>query len=155
MSVDPFADARAFAQLILELITPGAKPPLLVIAHPSKKDGLVAELAKHSQELTKFRLIGTGTTAKTVQDALGLPVFALRSGPEGGDEMASTLLILVLAVLTQRGVKCGVIFHPDPQWNQVHSTAVQAFYRMLQFYGIMHTLNIESTRELFLPWLFS
>lgn len=58
---------------------------IALIAHDGKKDEMTEFASTHKEGLAAHRLIGTGTTARIVTEATGLPVQGYLSGPLGGD----------------------------------------------------------------------
>ena len=56
-----------------------------LVAHDNKKHEMIQWALNNKEPLSKFRLCGTGTTAKLVADATGLEVKRYLSGPLGGD----------------------------------------------------------------------
>ncbi len=59
---------------------------IVIIAHDNKKSEVVDWAIENKDILSKHHLCGTGTTAKLVSTATGLPVLAYKSGPLGGDQ---------------------------------------------------------------------
>ena len=60
-------------------------PVLAMIAHDGKKDDIVRFAKEHLPMLGGFEIIATGTTGERIQQATGLPVRRMLSGPYGGD----------------------------------------------------------------------
>ncbi|HMN30509.1 MAG TPA: methylglyoxal synthase, partial [Caldilineaceae bacterium] len=58
---------------------------IALIAHDGKKDDMNRFARTHGPLLSQFRLIATGTTGERVQQASGLQVERMLSGPMGGD----------------------------------------------------------------------
>ena len=73
-------------------------------------------------------LCGTGTTARMVTDATGLPVKGYNSGPLGGDQQIG-------AKIVEGGVDF-VVFFSDPLTAQPHDPDVKALLRIAQVYDI-------------------
>ncbi len=67
-------------------LTIGRQKNIALIAHDSKKKELIAWCDEHQEILKQHFLNGTGTTAKMITEATGLPVRGYNSGPLGGDQ---------------------------------------------------------------------
>ena len=67
-------------------LTIGKQKKIALIAHDSKKRELIGWCDAHKEILKHHFLCGTGTTARMVTDATGLPVKGYNSGPLGGDQ---------------------------------------------------------------------
>lgn len=65
---------------------------IALIAHDNKKDELVSWCIQNKATLGGHFLCGTGTTARLVAEATGLPVKAYKSGPLGGDQQVGALI---------------------------------------------------------------
>ena len=59
---------------------------IALIAHDQKKDDMVSFVKRHGEILARHSLMATGTTGKVVEEATGLPVTKMQSGPYGGDQ---------------------------------------------------------------------
>ena len=59
---------------------------IALIAHDGKKNVMIEWCKKNRDILSKHFLIGTGTTARMIADATGLPIKGYNSGPLGGDQ---------------------------------------------------------------------
>ena len=66
--------------------TMNGQKTIALVAHDSKKDELVSWCNEHENILKQHFLCGTGTTAKRISEATGLPVKPYKSGPLGGDQ---------------------------------------------------------------------
>ena len=62
-------------------LTIGKQKKIALIAHDSKKRELIGWCDAHKEILKHHFLCGTGTTARMVTDATGLPVKGYNSGP--------------------------------------------------------------------------
>ena len=82
----------------------------------------------HKEILKHHFLCGTGTTARMVTDATGLPVKGYNSGPLGGDQQIG-------AKIVEGGVDF-VVFFSDPLTAQPHDPDVKALLRIAQVYDI-------------------
>ena len=54
---------------------------IAIIAHDGKKGELVEWARRERERLARHQLVATATTGRTLQEALGLEVACVRSGP--------------------------------------------------------------------------
>ena len=73
-------------------------------------------------------LCGTGTTARMITEATGLPVKGYNSGPLGGDQQIGAKIV--------EGSINFVVFFSDPLEAQPHDPDVKALLRIAQVYDI-------------------
>ena len=73
-------------------------------------------------------LSGTGTTARMITEATGLPVRGYNSGPLGGDQQIGAKIV--------EGKIDFVVFFSDPFAAQPHDPDVKALLRIAQVYDI-------------------
>ena len=73
-------------------------------------------------------LCGTGTTARMITEATGLPVKGYNSGPLGGDQQIGAKVV--------EGQVDLIIFFSDPLTAQPHDPDVKALLRIAQVYDI-------------------
>ena len=113
---------------------------IALIAHDAKKDDIVRLAKEYSQVLSKYPLVGTGTTGKRICDVTGLSVKRMQSGPIGGDQQIGAMIAsdLVLAV----------IFLRDPLTAQPHEPDVSAFLRLCDVHSVPVATNVTSARIL-------
>ena len=111
----------------IELTIPRQKN-IALIAHDSKKHDMIEWCAKNKEILERHFLCGTGTTAKMVAEATGLPVRGYNSGPLGGDQQIGARIV--------DGKIDLVIFFSDPLAAQPHDPDVKALLRIAQVYDI-------------------
>ncbi len=105
-----------------------SKMDIAIIANDKKKE-LIAEFCiAYCGVLSRHNLCGTGTTARMVTDATGLPVKGYNSGPLGGDQQIG-------AKIVEGGVDF-VVFFSDPLTAQPHDPDVKALLRIAQVYDI-------------------
>ena len=109
-------------------LTIGKQKKIALIAHDSKKRELIGWGDAHKEILKHHCLCGTGTTARMVTDATGLPVKGYNSGPLGGDQQIG-------AKIVEGGVDF-VVFFSDPLTAQPHDPDVKALLRIAQVYDI-------------------
>ena len=101
---------------------------IALIAHDNKKKDIIAWCEKNRDLLEHHFLCGTGTTAKMVSQATGLPVRGFHSGPLGGDQQIGARIV--------DGKIDVVIFFSDPLTAQPHDPDVKALLRIAQVYDI-------------------
>ena len=92
-------------------LTIGKQKKIALIAHDSKKRELIGWCDAHKEILKHHFLCGTGTTARMVTDATGLPVKGYNSGPLGGDQQIG-------AKIVEGGVDF-VVFFSDPPMTRM------------------------------------
>lgn len=109
-----------------------------LVAHDEKKDDMVAFAASHKERLSRFALVGTGTTGGRVARETGLTVTALKSGPLGGDAQ--------LGAMIAEGRLDALIFFIDPMSALPHDVDVKALTRLATLYDIPVAYN-KSTAE--------
>ncbi len=106
---------------------------IALIAHDNMKDTLVEWTTENIDILKKHSLCGTGTTARLVAAATGLPVEAYKSGPLGGDQQIGALI-----------ADCKIdmlIFFSDPLEAQPHDPDIRALLRISTLYDIPFANN--------------
>ena len=114
----------------------GAQKHIALIAHDHKKDDLIAWVQKNDHVLSRHFLSGTGTTAKLITAATGLPVKAYKSGPLGGDQQIGAQIA--------DGTIDMMIFFWDPLEAQPHDPDVKALLRIAVVYDIPVAMNQAS-----------
>ena len=117
-------------------LTIGKQKKIALIAHDSKKRELIGWCDAHKEILKHHFLCGTGTTARMVTDATGLPVKGYNSGPLGGDQQIG-------AKIVEGGVDF-VVFFSDPLTAQPHDPDVKALLRIAQVYDIPIANNLAT-----------
>lgn len=119
-------------------------PTLALIAHDGKKDDIVRFARAHSEQLRRFELIATGTTGERIQQATGLPVTRMLSGPYGGDAQ--------IAARAAEGHVAGIIFMVDPLYAHPHEPDIQGLLRVCNVYNVPVATN-EASAEFLLHGL--
>ena len=109
------------------------KKTIALIAHDNKKSEIVNWALKNKATLEKYELCGTGTTAKLISEATGLPVKGYLSGPLGGD-------LQIGAKMSEKAID-KVIFFWDPLAAQPHDPDVKALLRIAVVYDIPIATN--------------
>ena len=101
---------------------------IALIAHDNMKQELIEWCTENKNILEHHFLCGTGTTAKMVAKATGLPVRGFNSGPLGGDQQIGARIV--------DGKIDIVIFFSDPLTAQPHDPDVKALLRIAQVFDI-------------------
>ena len=109
-------------------LTIGRQKNIALIAHDSKKKELIAWCEANKEILKKHFLCGTGTTARMITEATGLPVRGYNSGPLGGDQQIGAKIV--------EGRVDFLVFFSDPLAAQPHEPDVKALLRIAQVYDI-------------------
>jgi len=109
---------------------------IALIAHDHKKAEITEWARVNYDILKRYRLCGTGTTAKHITEATGLNVKAYLSGPLGGDQQIGAKIA--------EGEIDIVIFFCDPLQAQPHDPDVKALLRIAVVYDIPIATNKAS-----------
>ncbi len=106
---------------------------IALIAHDQKKVDMVLFVKKHGELLARHSLIATGTTGKVVEEATGLPVVKMQSGPYGGDQQ--------IGAEVAAGRVDAVIFLRDPLTAQPHEPDITALMRVCDVHNVPLATN--------------
>lgn len=106
---------------------------IALIAHDRKKDEMVEFAIAHKDILSKYELVGTGTTGLRVSEATGLEVKRYLSGPYGGDQQIGGKIA--------EGKIDLVIFFRDPLTAQPHEPDVSALLRVCDVHSVPCVTN--------------
>jgi diacylglycerol kinase (ATP) len=109
---------------------------IALIAHDSKKDDMVAFVNHRQNVLSKYHLIATGTTGQRINQATGLDVECMVSGPLGGDTQIAARIVA--------GDVAAVVFLVDPLYSQPHEPDIRALLRVCEVYNVPLATNIAT-----------
>ncbi|HEY9887345.1 MAG TPA: methylglyoxal synthase [Candidatus Obscuribacterales bacterium] len=113
---------------------------IALIAHDSKKDDMVAFVSRRQNILGRYHLIATGTTGQRIQQATGLTVECMASGPLGGDAQISARVVT--------GEVTAVIFLLDPLYAQPHEPDIRALLRVCEVYNVPLGTNLATAEAI-------
>ena len=116
----------------------GKQKHIALIAHDNRKPDLINWIIENKESIQKHFLFGTGTTARLISEATGLPVNAFNSGPMGGDQQIGAGIV--------NGDIDFMIFFWDPLTSQPHDPDVKALLRIAVLYDIPVAMN-QSTAD--------
>ncbi len=114
---------------------------IALVAHDARKQELLEWVKFNHEELSKHTLYATGTTGKLIasiefpeeENAAGLTVVRLLSGPLGGDQQIG-------AMIAEGKIDC-LIFFCDNLITQGHQQDVGALSRLASLYNIAFATN--------------
>ncbi|MFM7023374.1 MAG: methylglyoxal synthase [Flavobacteriales bacterium] len=104
-----------------------------LVAHDNMKPQIVEWVKSHLDRFKKHELIATGTTGKRIEDATGLKIQKLKSGPLGGDQQLGALICEQQLDM--------LIFFWDPLEPMPHDPDVKALLRLCSVYNIPVACN--------------
>ena len=113
-----------------------AQKRIALVAHDNKKEDIVKWCKENEHILKKHFLCGTGTTARLIAKATGLPVRAYKSGPLGGDQQVGAKIV--------SGDIDMLIFFSDPLEAQPHDPDIKALLRISTLYDIPMANNVAT-----------
>ncbi len=112
---------------------------IALIAHDQKKPQMIEFVTRYSELLKNHQLVATGTTGLRINEATGLHVERMLSGPIGGDQQIGSMV-------AKGEIGC-VIFLRDPLTAQPHEPDITALLRVCDVHNIPLATN-EATAAL-------
>ncbi len=113
---------------------------IALVAHDHKKQEMVQWVAKHKERLARSSLIASGTTGRLIQEATGLVVERLQSGPLGGDQQIG-------ARIAQDEIDM-LVFFWDPLAPMPHDPDIKALLRLATLWNIPMACNLTTANFL-------
>lgn len=111
-----------------------------LIAHDGKKDEMVELVRSNIPLLQELDLVATATTGKIINEASGLPVHRVASGPMGGD--------LQIGAMVAEGKIDSIIFLRDPLTAHPHDPDINALLKVCDVHNIPLATNVSSAKIL-------
>jgi methylglyoxal synthase len=109
------------------------KKRIALVAHDNKKRDLMEWARFNKVLLSHHELYATGTTGRLLEQAIGVHVNKLQSGPLGGDQQVGAMIA--------EGALDFMIFFWDPLSPQPHDTDVKALLRIAVVWNLPVACN--------------
>ena len=109
---------------------------IALIAHDKKKADMVEFCKEHESILSKYDLVGTGTTSTRIMESTNLKIECMKSGPLGGDQEIGSMVT--------KGEIDLVLFFRDPLTSQPHEPDINALLRLCDVYKIPFATHTET-----------
>jgi methylglyoxal synthase len=119
---------------------------IALVAHDHNEPDLVKWSLAHKTELTKYKLVATGTTGGILQKELDLDIHCFKSGPLGGDQQIG-------ALIAEGKLDC-LIFFWDPLNPAPHDPDVKALLRLCSVWNLPVACNVSTADMLLTSPLF-
>ena len=110
-----------------------SRKTVALIAHDNKKDDMIAFARENRDVLSRYHLIGTGTTGRLLNEKAGLDVERMLSGPIGGDAQ--------IAAQVAEGKVAAVFFFIDPLGKHPHDPDINTLLRICNVHNVPLATN--------------
>ncbi|CAG0973583.1 methylglyoxal synthase [Anaerolineae bacterium] len=110
-----------------------SRKTVALIAHDNKKDDMIEFARAHMDVLSRYHLIGTGTTGRMLNEHTGLEVERMLSGPLGGDAQ--------IAAQVAEGKVAAVFFFIDPLGKHPHDPDINTLLRICNVHDVPLATN--------------
>lgn len=110
-----------------------SRKTVALIAHDNKKDDMIDFAREHQGVLSRYHLVGTGTTGRLISEQVGLNVERMLSGPIGGDAQ--------IAAQVAEGKVAAVFFFIDPLGKHPHDPDINTLLRICNVHDVPLATN--------------
>lgn len=107
-----------------------------LVAHDNCKRHLIDWVTLHVETFRNCELVTTGTTGKLLEEATGLEIQRVKSGPLGGDQQIGALIA--------EGNIDMLVFFWDPLEPMSHDPDIKALLRLATLWNIPMACNASS-----------